>query len=301
MANEPAQIAVRTLQSGPVADKIAQFYHSLTAVQKEIADFVVNEPIQAARMSIHAAAEAAGVSVASANRFARTIGYDGYAAFRADLIRGFGTAFEPERRLRAQVTAGSSDHEIFVSSLEEDMQNIRLTLQNLDAEKCRAAVDAILGARQLFVLGFDKAAHLGALLSSGLAVARGEVFCVSNAEGGFGAARRLFRAGAQDLAIVIAFPRYYRETIELARFAQSQGVEILAITDGPRSPLAPLARVALYCHSERRFGATSDASTLALIEALKAAVILRSPTAVEDAERFASFAFPWVEQGPDQK
>ena len=270
-------------------------YPQLTGAQRALADFVVSEPLEVARMSIHAMVGVVGVSVASANRFARALGYAGYAAFRSDLIRGFEAVFEPTQRLRAQVAIGSSDHEVFASSLEEDVQNIKRTLQDLDPEKCRAAVDAILAARHLYVLGFDKAAHLGALLTSGLSLARSDVFCVSNAEGGFGAARRLFQAEPTDLVIAIAFPRYFRDTIELTRFAQSQGASVLAITDGPRSPLAALARSALYCHSERRFGASSDASALALIEGLKAAVMLRSPGAIEKAERFASFAFPWVD------
>lgn len=295
MNRENRDASTHPLRTGPIADRIAELYPQLTGAHRALADFVIAEPLKVARMSIHATVSAVGVSVASANRFARTLGYVGYAAFRSDLIKGFEAVFEPTRRLREQVAVGSEDHEVFRSSLEEDVQNIRSTLQNLDPEKCRAAVDAILAARRLYVLGFDRAAHLGALLTSGLSLARNDVFCISNAEGGFGAARRLFRSGEADLVIAIAFPHYYRETIELARFAKSQGVEILAITDGPQSPLAPLARVALYCHAERRFGTTSDASTLALIEALKAAVMLRSPGAIENAERFASFVFPWVE------
>jgi DNA-binding MurR/RpiR family transcriptional regulator len=287
--------SAQPLRYGPIADRIAALYPQLTGAQRAIADFVVGEPLEVARMSIHAMVRVVGVSVASANRFARALGYAGYAAFRSDLIRGFETVFEPSRRLRVQLEAGSDDHEVFASSLEEDMTNIRRTMQSLDPEKCKGAVDAILSAKRLFILGFDKAAHLGALLASGLSLARDEVYSVSNAEGGFGAARRLFQSGPSDLVIAIAFPNYYRETLELTRFAQSQGVEILAITDRPQSPLAPLAKIVLYCHSERRFGSSSDASALALLEALKAAVMLRSTGAVENAERFAAFAFPWVD------
>ena len=75
--------------------------------------------------------------------------------------------------------------------------------------------------------------------------------------------------------IALAFPRYVKDTIELARRA-ARGARVLGISDGPQSPLAPIASLNLYVKAERRFAATSEAAVLAMIEALIDAVALRT-------------------------
>ena len=49
----------------------------------------------------------------------------------------------------------------------------------------------------------------------------------------------------RDVLIVIAFARYPADVVAVARFAQTLGKRVLAITDSPLSPLLPLADVAL--------------------------------------------------------
>lgn len=278
-----------------VAERIRRSYPRMPAAQRTFADFVLDQRVDAARMSIQAAVQKAGVSVATANRFARTVGFSGYAEFRNELIRSFDTVFEPVRRLERSISPSSSALEIMRHSIADDLDNLDNTLRGLSERVCESAVKMILNARNTYVLGFDNGAHLAALLASDLDRLFGNVRCVENLGGGLGAARHLFRFGKPDLLIAIAFPRYIKDTVELARFAASRKVPLLAITDSHRSPLAGIANVALLAGANRQFASTSNASALALIEALVAAVSSKVPGSVSAAEAFASFAFPWLE------
>jgi DNA-binding MurR/RpiR family transcriptional regulator len=281
----------------PIGRRIARAYPELTGALKRFADLVLGDPVTVARASIQAASAGIGVSVATANRFSRALGFKGYAEFRAELIRGFETAFEPVERLRVELSRTATSHETIRHSLEEDIRNLQLTLQNLTEDASTRAVDLILGARRRYVIGFSASAHLGALLANGLDRLVGDTQVVGNTDGAFGAAQHVSQFGAGDLVIAIAFPRYIRDTVELARFAVDRGIPLLAITDGPRSPLAAIARVTLYAATARAHASTSDASTLALIEALVAAVARRTPDAVAKADAFARFALPWFDAG----
>lgn len=301
LGEDDVQPGQRLPQGGAISDKIAEHYPSLTGALRRLADFVLEQPLEVARMSIHAVVAKVGVSVASANRFATALGFDGYAAFRNGLIKSFESAFEPVDRLRKPLTEASTDLEVFSRSLQEDIDNLERTLQSLSAEKCSAAVDMILRADKVYIIGFDNGASLCSMLASGLEVSRGNVQAMSGQEGGAGAARRLFRYGPKDLVIAIALPRYFKDTIELTRFAKSQGTPILAITDGPRSPLVAISDLTLYCNIARSLGSTADTGVLALIEALKTAVARRAANSVETAEHFATFAFPWFEPEPSVK
>ncbi|HVM10859.1 MAG TPA: MurR/RpiR family transcriptional regulator [Actinomycetota bacterium] len=282
-------------------ERIRQGYPGLTGALRAFADFVLREPVRAARMSIHAAVEAAGVSVATGNRFARAIGFENYPAFRADLIESLASAYEPVKRLEQQISKRSSSHDIMVGSLREDVSNLEETVGGLDEATCRRAVEMILGARRIFVLGFDNGACLAQILANGLMLLKDNVAHVANGGGGAGVARHLSGFDGSDLVIAIAFPRYMKDTISLAGLARSREVPVLAITDSHHSPLAALATVSLHACSRRQFASVSNAAALAVVEALLAAVAHRTPKSVHRAEAFTACALPWIEAGPARR
>ena len=293
------RIPARLPANSAVSERIAAAYPRLTAALRQFADFVLAEPLTAARLSVHAAGHAAGVSVATSNRFARMLGYAGYPDFRGDLIKSFEPAYEPVRRLSINVRKLASSADIMRGSLQLDMRNIETTLRELSDEACDRAVEMITRAPRIFVAGGDNSGHLAMLLANGLELFCPQVHTVGNLGGAVAAVRKLIRFGPADLVIAIAFPRYLRDTIRLAEMASERRVKLIAITDLPSSPLVPLADVTLYARAERQFAATSDAAVLALIEALCAAVAHSAPQATESAKAYTEAALPWL-QMPDQ-
>lgn len=281
--------------SGSIPDRISRHYQGFTDAIRVFADYVLAQPVEVARVSIHGAVESAGVSVATANRFARAIGFKGYAEFRAELISGFSSAFAPVEKLRSEISRQSTSAEIIAASVKQDLANLESTLNELRPEACERAVDLILNANRIYIVGIDNSSHLAGLLASGLGRYRHNVRSLSSADGAIGASRQLFRYGADDLVITIAFPRYFRDSVELSRFVKDRGVPLIAITDGPKSPIAALTDTVLYARAERQLASTSNTSVLALLEGLIGAVAHRSPHSVEVEQQFASFALPWFE------
>jgi DNA-binding MurR/RpiR family transcriptional regulator len=72
----------------------------------------------------------------------------------------------------------------------------------------------------------------------------------------------------RDVLIVIAFARYPADVVAIARFAQTRGKRVLAITDSPLSPLLPLADVALFARSTMLDFVGSLAAPAALINCI---------------------------------
>ncbi|MBV1825437.1 MurR/RpiR family transcriptional regulator [Komagataeibacter oboediens] len=279
----------------PMAERIARVYPDLTQALRDLADFVVDEPINAARLSIHDIAAHVGVSTATANRLARALGFSGYAAFRAELIRSFESAFVPVDRLIRNLNGRSNALEVMAASLQEDVRNIEATMRGLSAEGCSNAVQAILTARRIYVVGMENGSHLAAMLSNGLDIYRDNIDSVGITGGGAGAARRVRRYGSKDLVIAVAFPRYMADTITVARDARAQGARVMAITDSPASPLAALTDLVLYVTAERQFAANSDASVLAMMEALCAAVAHSTRGAADSANKYTRTILRWLD------
>jgi DNA-binding MurR/RpiR family transcriptional regulator len=277
-----------------VAQRIAQAYPTLSPALQAFADFVLSEPMKVAHMSINETVSASGVSVATANRFARSLDFEGYAQFRSEVIQGFESVFAPVERLRTKLSENPTPRDVVLASIQEDIDNLTQTMRYLDGAGAEQAVDMLLGAENIFLLAFDNAAALANVFAHRLELAGLQVRMVDNGGGTLSAARNMSRFGKRDLVVSIAFPRYMRDTVEMTRIVQRRGIPILAITDQQTSPLASLGTLTLYVRAARSFSSTSDTAILALLEALAAGVASRSPGATSAAEKFADFAYPWL-------
>ncbi|WP_179400971.1 MurR/RpiR family transcriptional regulator [Burkholderia guangdongensis] len=282
----------------PIAARIGAAMPSLTPIHRRMGEYVLANPFRAATMRIDELASAVGASVATANRFARALGFDGYPAMRAALVRGFEATLAPVERLRsAQEQEPGVRGGVWVDAVfDQAIANLEATRAQLDPSNVDAAVEAIVAARRVFVLGAGSSAFLAGLMEHGLAICHDDVQSLALLGGPSHAARRLFTADARDLVIAIAVPRYVEDTIELARRAAARGAPVLALTDGPESPLVPFATLKLYVKAERRFAAMSEAAVLTLIEALIDAVALRTQRSAKAAADMTEFVLPWLTQ-----
>ena len=277
-----------------VAQRIAHELPRLTRSHRQVADYVLTHPLQVATLPIDELAVAAGVSVATANRFARALGYKGYASFRAELVRGFEPLIAPVEQLRGNLAQPSTVAEVFAAALEESHRNIEATRRTLDVGACEQAVQALLDARTVYIAGFGASAWLAGLLHHGLDAYCADLRLLPTPSGVTHGARSLARGNERDLLVAIGFPRYLTDTVTLAGIARTHGVRVLALTDRPSSPLAPLADVALYAQTETRYRPNCETSALAVIEALTSAVALRTPGAFQLAGQVMESVAPWL-------
>jgi len=277
-----------------IAARIEAAMPTLTPIHRRMGEYVLANLFRAATMRIDELASVVGASVATANRFARTLGFDGYPQFREALVRGFEATLAPVERLRSAQESLAAGDNVVDASLEQAANNLHLTRTAIDNAAAEAAVEAILAARRVFVLGAGTSAFLAGLMEHGLMAYHDNVQSLAFIGGPSHAARRLFNCGEGDLVVGIAFPRYVDDTIELARRAATRGARVLALTDGPRSPLAQFADLSLYVRSERRLAANADAAVLAVIEALCDAVAYRAKRSVKAAAEVTEFVLPWL-------
>ncbi len=277
-----------------MAQRIARVLPSLTRAHRQMAEYVLAHPLQAATMPIDELATTVGVSVATANRFARALEFDGYPQFRAALVLGFEATLAPVERLRSKLEQRASAAGVIGATLDEAASNIELTRHSLDARACEQAVSAIAAAERIYIVGFGSSAWLGGLLQRYLDRIRDDVHLVASIEGSSHGARIMARLTRADLVISIGFPRYFSDTVLLARRAFEAGVPVLALTDRLASPLCAVATVSLHAHGASQYFANSEASALALIEALCSAVAHRTKDSVKTATLLSESVLPWL-------
>ncbi|KAF1021834.1 MAG: HTH-type transcriptional regulator HexR [Paracidovorax wautersii] len=277
-----------------IAIRISRARPTLTRAHQQMADYVLAHPLQAATMPIDELAAAVGVSVATANRFARAIGLEGYPLLRSELVKGFEAMLAPIEKMRIKIEKPSSVRDVFAAALEESQRNIVATREALDTAACETAVAAILGARRIYLAGFGASGWLAGLLQRGLDGHCDNVHLLAGVGGASYGARLLPRMTGDDLLVAISYPRYLTDTVMLAQGARQRGVGVLALTDGPQSPLVPHAQVCLFAQTENQYAANSESSALAMIEALTSAVAHRVKESVKSAARMTEAVLPWL-------
>ena len=277
-----------------MAQRIARVLPALTRAHRHMAEYVLAHPLQAATMPIDELAATVGVSVATANRFARALEFDGYPQFRAALVLGFEATLAPVERLRTKLEQRASAAGVMAAALDEAAGNIELTRHALEARSCEQAVNAIAAAHRVYIVGFGSSAWLGGLLQRYLDRIRDDVHLVASIEGSSNGARIIARLTRTDLVIAIGFPRYFSDTVLLAQRAFEAGVPVLALTDRVTSPLCGVATMSLLAHGASQYFANSEASALALIEALCSAVAHRNKDSVRNATLLSESVLPWL-------
>ncbi|HKX42355.1 MAG TPA: MurR/RpiR family transcriptional regulator [Burkholderiaceae bacterium] len=279
----------------PVLQQVAARMPSMPAAMVRMGQAVLAHPFRAATLNIDEFAGEVSVSIATANRFARALGFAGYPQFRTELARGFETVLAPVESLRSNLRQTASTQQAMAASLQETLVNVQRTVQALQRQPCDQAVKLIARADQVLTLGWGSSAYLAGLLQHELENYCPNIASVAQASGPSHAARQLVKRGPRDLVIALAFPRYVEDTVVLTRLARERGVKVLALTDEPTSPLVPLADVTLYAHVNRQIASTSNATVLALIEALTAALARRTDGAVDRAAQMSHAVLPWLQ------
>lgn len=281
-ARAPAAAAERPPQGG-AAQRLAQHYPALTATQQRLGDYVLAHRFEAATLAIDELARRAGASVASANRFARALGYPAWAAFR----RHWQGELQPQtpalaKLLRQQQGPQGDVAEQVRADLRTAAADLQRCAHDLADATLRELAERLRSARRVAVFGADVSAYLAGYFASYLSLFRGDV--QNLAQGGTPGEpfRRLLDLGADDLLLLLSLPRYSTLTLELAAFAQKRGVPVAAISDSPGAPVAASARWLLLAPTTAAVLPTSSAATLALLEGLCAAIAARSPRRVGD-------------------
>ena len=143
--------------------KIDEGYSKFSKGQKKLADFIKEDYDKAAFLTAAKMGEEVGVSESTVVRFAMALGYDGYPGFQKALGEMVRTKLKSIQRM--EVTYGRiSQGEILTSVLQSDIDKIKLTMQSIDHESFELAVETILNAKKIYVIGIRSCAPLASFL-----------------------------------------------------------------------------------------------------------------------------------------
>lgn len=242
---------------------------------KAIATYISEHYDQAVFMTAAKLGETLGISESTVVRFAFGIGYEGYPEFQKaleDCVKGKLSSIQ---KMDAKY-GRSSQSEVLASVITADIEKLQHTIDNLDPAAFESAVNTILEAETIYVMGLRSNEPLAEFLHFYLNMVRGGVVLLKTTSVSE-TFEQMIRIHEKDCFIGISFPRYSMRTLKAMEFANDRNAKVIAITDSTHSPMSLYSSCNLLARSDMVSIVDSLVAPLSVINALVVALCLKSP------------------------
>ena len=239
---------------------------SFSKGQRLLANFITESYDKAAFMTASKLGKTVGVSESTVVRFAVELGFEGYPHMQKAMQELVLNRLTSVQRMEvANDRIGSQD--VLSAVLQSDADKLRQTAELLDREAFNKAVDAILKAKHIFVLGCRSVAPLASFLGYYLSFMFPNVHIVT-ASGASEMFEKLIDIQAEDVVLAFSFPRYSAATAKGAQYCRTTGATVIGFTDSQLSPLGQNSDYVLLAKSDMLSLVDSLVAPLSLINAL---------------------------------
>jgi DNA-binding MurR/RpiR family transcriptional regulator len=277
----PAEAAGHQTLSAYIQARFDEFSRS----QKDVAQYIVDHLDEVAFQTAEELARRANTSSSTVVRFSQALGFEGYPELQ-------GSAREEYRRRVADGTAGgpggsgssgplfSLDQNEFETALAADHANVEETARKISRSEVESAIDAIVDAERLLVIGTDQMAFFASYLRHLLMLLdlRAEVVASPSQEG----LAKLGRVDDKTVMVGFSAGRPHPLVVRAIKLARHRKAKTIAIADATLSEVAKLADHKLYYSSNSPAYVRSHAALMSLVQALAYGVYALDESAYAD-------------------
>ena len=270
-----------------IGDKLDDFSKG----QKLIANYILSQYDKAAFMTASKLGVTVGVSESTVVRFATEVGFEGYPGLQKALQEMIRNKLTTVQRIRVTDEQIGQD-DVLDKVLNMDIEKIRRTLEETSREDFYRAVDGIVQAKSIYIIGTRSAAAVARFMAFyfNLIFENVKLVHTTSTSEMF---EHIMRIGPGDVLIGISFPRYSNNTVKAFKYAKDCGGKVVAITDSAKSPLAQNADYMLLARNDMMSFIDSLVAPLSLVNALIVAVGIKKRD--EISSTFQKLEYIWDE------
>lgn len=261
-----------------LSNRINERYKCMSKGQKLLAAYITDNYDKAVFLTAAKLGDVVGVSESTVVRFATSLGYKGYPEFQKaleELVRNKLNSIQ-----RMEVTYGRiSQSKIIETVLHSDTENLKSTLESIDQKAFESAVDTILNARNIYVIGIRSCAPLASFLAFYLNLIFPQVHLL-NTNSSSELFEQMIRIDSSDVIIGISFPRYSMRTLKAMEFANNRNAKVITLTDSVHSPMNLYSSCNLIAKSDMASIVDSLVAPLSVINALIVALCMKKQSDV---------------------
>lgn len=280
-----------TQKSPDLLHNIQQKQSTFSKGQRQIASFMLEHYDKAAYMTAAKLGGLVGVSESTVVRFAIELGFAGYPELQHSLQELIRTKLTTLQRI--EITNDRiGDSDLLEKVLCSDIDKIKRTLEEIDRVSFNRAVDAMISAKMIYLIGMRSSSSLASFMYHYLNLVFPHVRLVRTTSGSE-IFEQILRISKDDVIVGISFPRYSKRIINALEFAKKQSAHVITITDSASSPIAAMADDLLLAKSDMASFVDSLVAPLSIINALIVAIGKKKQDEV--AETFSKLETIWDE------
>lgn len=238
--------------------------------QRLIAKYITEDYDKAAFMTANRLGKTVGVSESTVVRFAVDLGFDGYPSMQKAMQEMVLNRLTSVQRIEV-ANNRIGDQDVVSMVVQSDMEKLRQTAESLSRSEFNAAVNAILGAKRVYILGVRSAAPLADFLGYYLNYMFNNVHVITGC-GTSEMFEKIVGIDSRDVVIAFSFPRYSSATTKGAQYCRSTGATVIGITDNRESPLGQSSDHVLCAKSDMVSLVDSLVAPLSVVNALIVAI-----------------------------
>lgn len=256
-----------------LTSRINECYGSLSKGQKILATYITDNYDKAVFLTAAKMGQVVGVSESTVVRFATHLGYKGYPEFQKALEEMVRNKLNSIQRMEVTYGRISQSH-ILETVLQSDQKKIKDTLEHIDEHAFELAVDTIIKAKHIYIVGIRSCAPLAAFMAFyfNLMFENVTLLQTNNSSELF---EQMVRISKDDVIIGISFPRYSMCTLKAMEFANNRNAKVITLTDSVHSPMNLYSSCNLIARSDMASIVDSLVAPLSVINALIVALCMK--------------------------
>ena len=256
--------------SNDILDILKERQPTFSKGQRLIAKYITEAYDKAAFMTANRLGKTVGVSESTVVRFAVDLGFDGYPSMQKAMQEMVLNRLTSVQRIEvANNRIGDQDAVSMV--VQSDMEKLRQTGESLNRNEFNAAVNAILSAKRVYILGVRSAAPLAEFLGYYLNYMFNNVHVITGC-GTSEMFEKIVGINEKDAVVAFSFPRYSSATTKGAQYCRSTGATVIGITDNRESPLGQASDHVLCAKSDMVSLVDSLVAPLSVVNSLIVAI-----------------------------
>jgi len=261
-----------------LSNRINEAYGKLSKGQKRLAAYITDNYDKAVFLTAAKLGETVGVSESTVVRFATHLGYKGYPEFQKALEEQVKNKLNSVQRM--EITYGRiNQSKILDTVMRADAEKLHTTLARIDEHIFDLAVETILNAKHIYIIGLRSCAPLASFMAFYFNLIFDNVHLIQTTSASE-IFEQIVRISKDDVIIGISFPRYSMRTLKAMEFANNRNAKVITLTDSVHSPMNLYSSCNLLAESDMASIVDSLVAPLSVINALIVALCMKKQNKV---------------------
>lgn len=208
---------------------IKMLYNEMGKAEKQIADWIMENPGKIISLSIVELAEQCKCSEATIVRFSKRLGLSGYQELKISLASEGGGS-----HISTSISGNDTAFEIYEKVCNDIYMSLEKTKKSLNADAISKAAEKICNAKKIVIFGLGNSASVATDASHKFLRAGLNAVAYSDNHMQVIAASHLT---SEDVAIAISHSGSSKDIVEALKLAKEHGATTIAITNSGKSPI----------------------------------------------------------------